>query len=137
MSLRRPIEQPVDSAKLRRRVLVFAGMWFLLAGMLAALGLIAVLLVSFGLALLGAPALQTLWTNWYNIPLVPYTNFNNSVTLGSFVFWLVAAVPLYFLGKVAIARYRATYGARVMNSKFMKGLKASKAYNVYSWFRPE
>lgn len=90
-----------------------------------------------GLALLGAPALQTLWTDWYNIPLVPYTNFNNSVTLGGFVFWLVAAVPLYFLGKLAIARYRATYGARVMNSKFMKGLKASKVYNVYSWFRPE
>jgi uncharacterized protein (TIGR03546 family) len=90
-----------------------------------------------GLTLLQAPALQGLWTDWYNIPLVPYTNFNNSVTLGSFVFWLLAAVPLYFLAKVAIARYRATYGARVMNSKFMKGLKASKVYNVYSWFRPE
>jgi uncharacterized protein (TIGR03546 family) len=90
-----------------------------------------------GLALLKAPALQQLWTDWYNIPLVPYTNFNNSVTLGSFVFWLLAAVPLYFLGKFAIGRYRATYGQRVMNSKFMKGLKASKVYNIYSWFRPE
>lgn len=90
-----------------------------------------------GLALLQAPSLQKLWTGWYNIPLVPYTNFNNSVTLGSFVLWLVAAIPLYVLGKLAITRYRATYGARVMNSKFMKGLKASKVYNVYSWFRPE
>lgn len=90
-----------------------------------------------GLALLKAPALQGLWTDWYNIPLVPFTNFNNSVTLGSFVFWLIGAVPLYFLGKFAIARYRATYGQKVMNSKFMRGLKASKVYNVYSWFRPE
>jgi uncharacterized protein (TIGR03546 family) len=90
-----------------------------------------------GLALLQAPSLQGLWTQWYNIPLVPYTNFNNSVTLGSFVLWLVATIPLYFLGKLAITRYRATYGARVMNSKFIKGLKASKVYNVYSWFRPE
>ena len=55
VSLRRPFEQPVDSAQLRRRVLVFAGMWFLLAGMLAALGLIAVLLVSVVLALIGTP----------------------------------------------------------------------------------
>ncbi len=90
-----------------------------------------------GLALLRQPALAGLWTDWYNIPLVPYTNFNNSVTLGSFVCWLVSAVPIYLLGRMAIARYRATYGDRVMNSRFMKGLKASKAYNVYSWFRPE
>lgn len=90
-----------------------------------------------GLALLAAPGLKGLWTAWYNLPLVPYTNFNNSVTLGSFVLWLVTAVPIYFLGRMAIAHYRATYGARVLNSKFMKGLKASKAYNVYSWFRPQ
>jgi uncharacterized protein (TIGR03546 family) len=90
-----------------------------------------------GLALLGAPGLRPLWTDWYNIPLVPYTNFNNSVTLGSFVLWLAATVPLYFLARWAIARYRATYGARVLNSKFMKGLKASKIYNIYSWFVPQ
>jgi uncharacterized protein (TIGR03546 family) len=90
-----------------------------------------------GLALLTAPGLKGLWTAWYNIPLLPYTNFNNSVTLGSFVFWLGSTVPLYFLAKWAIARYRATYGQKVMNSKLMKGLKASKVYNVYSWFRPE
>jgi len=90
-----------------------------------------------GVALLDAPGLRTLWTDWYNLPLVPYTNFNNSVTLGSFVVWLASTVPLYFLAKWAIARYRASYGQKVMNSKFMKGLKASKAYNVYSWFRPQ
>ena len=90
-----------------------------------------------GLALLHAEGLRGLWTDWYNLPLVPYTNFNNSVTLGSFVFWLVATVPLWFLGRWGITRYRATYGKRVMNSRFMKGLKASRAYNVYNWFRPE
>ncbi len=90
-----------------------------------------------GLALLRHPALTGLWTDWYNIPLVPYTNFNNSVTLGGFVCWLVFTIPIYFTARAAISRYRATYGARVMNSRFMKGLKASKAYNVYSWFNPE
>jgi uncharacterized protein (TIGR03546 family) len=90
-----------------------------------------------GLALLDAPALRGLWTAWYNIPLVPYTNFNNSVTLGSFVVWLFATVPIYFLSKRGIAHYRATYGDRVLNSKFMKALKASKVYNVYSWFVPQ
>jgi len=90
-----------------------------------------------GLALLQTPGLKGMWTAWYNTPIVPYTNFNNSVTLGSLVTWLVATVPLYFVARWAIARYRATYGDRVMNSKFMQGLKASKLYNVYSWFRPQ
>lgn len=90
-----------------------------------------------GAALLGAPGLAGIWTAWYNVPLVPYTGFNNTVTLGSFVAWVVLAVPIYLGGRWAIGRYRATWGERVMASKWMKGLKASKAYNVYTWFRPE
>jgi uncharacterized protein (TIGR03546 family) len=90
-----------------------------------------------GLALLEAPGLRGLWTDWYNIPLLPYTNFNNSVTLGSIIFWVIAAVPVFFLSKRGIVHYRATYGERVLNSRFMKGLKASKVYNVYSWFVPQ
>jgi uncharacterized protein (TIGR03546 family) len=90
-----------------------------------------------GLTLLDAPALRGLWTGWYNTPLVPWTNFNNSVTLGSFAVWLVAALPIYFLARSGIARYRATYGERVLNSKLMKALKASRIYNIYSWFVPQ
>ena len=90
-----------------------------------------------GGALLAAPGLRPFWTTLYNTPLIPFTNFNNTVTLGSFVAWVVLTVPIYILGKWAIHRYRTTYGERVMNSKFFKGLKASKVYNVYSWFRPE
>lgn len=90
-----------------------------------------------GRALLEAPALAGIWTAWYNTPLVPYTSFNNSVTLGSLVAWLALAVPIYFGARVGVAHYRATYGERVMQSKFMKGLRASKLYNVYSWFVPQ
>ena len=46
-----------------------------------------------GAGLLGAPSLRPLWTSWYNTPLVPYTNFNNTVVLGSVVAWLVLAHP--------------------------------------------
>jgi uncharacterized protein (TIGR03546 family) len=90
-----------------------------------------------GLTLLQAPALQGLWRTAYNVPLVPYTGFNNSVILGSLVCWIGLALPLFFGGRRAIAVYRARYGERVLNSRFMKGLKASRLYNVYTWFRPE
>jgi hypothetical protein len=90
-----------------------------------------------GRHLLQSHRLRPLWTAWYNTPLLPYTNFNNSVTLGSVVTWMAAAVPLYFLARRGVAHYRATYGARVLESKFMKGLKASRAYTVYRWFEPQ
>lgn len=95
------------------------------------------LLDRLGLALLEAPGLQGLWTSLYNTPLVPYTSFNNTVTLGALVAWLVLTVPIYFAAKFGITRYRATYGARVENSRLMKAVKASKAYNVYTWFKAE
>jgi uncharacterized protein (TIGR03546 family) len=78
-----------------------------------------------------------MWTSWFNAPLVPYTNFNNTVVLGSVVGWLVLFTPIFFLVKWLIIRYRATYGERVRRSKLYRAVTASQAYNVYRWFRPE
>ena len=89
-----------------------------------------------GESLLAAPSLRPLWTAWYNTPLVPYTNFNNTVVLGSVVGWLVLAVPIYFGAKVGVARYRATIGERVRQSKLYKAITASQVYNWYKIFRP-
>jgi uncharacterized protein (TIGR03546 family) len=90
-----------------------------------------------GLGLLQAPSLRGLWTSMYNTPLVPYTNFNNTIVLGSVVGWLALAVPIFFASRWAVARYRATIGARVQQSKLYKAIMASKAYNIYRLFRPE
>lgn len=89
------------------------------------------------LLLLETPALTPLWTGWFNTPGLPYSNFNNTVVLGSFVGWIVLAMPIYFLARRAIIRYRETLGARVRRSRFYQTITASKAYNVYRWFRPE
>jgi uncharacterized protein (TIGR03546 family) len=89
-----------------------------------------------GLALLEAPGLRPFWTAWYNTPLVPYTNFNNTVVLGSVVGWLVLAVPIFFAARYGVARYRATIGERVRQSRFYKAITASQVYNWYRLFRP-
>lgn len=89
-----------------------------------------------GLALLQQDSLRGLWTDLYNTPLVPYTNFNNSVVLGSVVAWLVLLVPIFFASRYGVARYRATIGERVRQSKFYKAVTASQAYNWYRMFRP-
>ncbi len=86
--------------------------------------------------LLETPALVPLWASLYNTPIVPYTNFQNTVVLGSVVGWMVLALPIFFLARAGVIRYRATLGKRVQHSKFYKALTASQAYNVYRWFRP-
>jgi uncharacterized protein (TIGR03546 family) len=89
-----------------------------------------------GAALLTATSLRPLWTSLYNTPLVPYTNFNNTVVLGSLVSWLVLAVPIFFAARYGVARYRATLGERVRHSRLYKAVTASQAYNWYRLFRP-
>lgn len=91
---------------------------------------------SLGLTLLTAPSLRPWWTEWTNTPVLPFTDFNNTVVLGSFVAWLVLAVPIFFAARYGVAKYRATIGERVRQSRFYKALTASQAYNLYKMFRP-
>ena len=89
-----------------------------------------------GHQLLLAEPLRGLWTSLYNTPIVPLTNFNNTIVLGSLVFSLLLLVPLFFATRWAVARYRATIGERVRQSKLYRAIMASKVYNVYRMFQP-
>jgi uncharacterized protein (TIGR03546 family) len=89
-----------------------------------------------GASLLQTPSLRPMWTELFNTPLVPYTNFNNTVVLGSVVGWLVLTLPIFFAARYGVARYRATIGERVRQSKFYKAVTASQIYNWYRLFRP-
>jgi uncharacterized protein (TIGR03546 family) len=48
-----------------------------------------------GVWVLSQPSLQQLWITLYNTPLVPWTDFNNSVVMGGFVLGLLLLFPLY------------------------------------------
>ncbi len=61
---------------------------------------------SIGYALLTNDALGGLWTAMYNNGLMRLTYFNNTLVMGSTVFVLIAAVPLYWLAGWIIRRYR-------------------------------
>jgi uncharacterized protein (TIGR03546 family) len=89
-----------------------------------------------GLSLLTAAPLRPLWTDWTNTPILPYTDFNNTIVLGSFVSWLALAIPIFFAARYGVAKYRATIGERVRQSKVYKAITASQFYNVYKMFRP-
>ena len=88
-----------------------------------------------GYSLLTMDALQGLWTTLYNIPLVPFTGFNNTVTLGSTLIYTVMAAPLYLFLKKAVILYRKKILPLLEKLKIFKILKASKLYSVYDRYR--
>ena len=89
------------------------------------------------LLLLDTPALAPLWTTIYNTPILALSNFNNTVVLGSVVLAAVLLGPVFLASRWGVARYRATVGARIQQSRLYKAVTASKVYNLYRLFRPE
>lgn len=82
--------------------------------------------------LVDASFLRPLWTALYNIPVVPWTKFNNTLTLGSLVCALLAFWPLYFLLVWAVVNYRERLMVSIQKWKIVTMLKGSKLYNMYS-----
>ncbi|OGU09564.1 MAG: hypothetical protein A2W29_06545 [Gemmatimonadetes bacterium RBG_16_66_8] len=87
--------------------------------------------------LLDTAALQPLWTSVYNTPVLSLTNFNNTIVLGSFVVWLLLVLPLFFVVRAGVARYRVHVYQRLAQTRLFKAVTASKLYNVYRLFRPD
>lgn len=87
--------------------------------------------------LLDTPALTPLWTALANVPVVPLTNFNNSVVLGSLISALVLFTPVYLGARWGVRRYRETLGERVKQSGLYRALTVSKLYGIYRLFRPD
>lgn len=75
--------------------------------------------------------LRPFWTKLYNIPVVPYSRFNNSIVMGSFLVALFLSPVFYFSFLVLIKKYRTVVGAKLEASKAWKAIKASKFYLWY------
>ncbi|MCH2203091.1 MAG: TIGR03546 family protein [Fuerstiella sp.] len=55
--------------------------------------------------LLKHPGLSSFWTWLYNLPVAPWTGFNNSVVLGSFVVGLILLYPAHRLSRPVFEKY--------------------------------
>lgn len=84
-----------------------------------------------GAAILETEALRPLFTELYNMPIVPLTRFYNSITMGAGIVSLILAVPVYLVSKMLIIKYRVTIVARYQQTKFWKALKATPMYGWY------
>lgn len=76
-------------------------------------------------------SLKGFWTALYNMPIAPFTRFYNTVVMGSLLTAMVLAYPMYLLAKKSIIAYRKSWGAKIENSRFIKGVKGSALYRWY------
>jgi uncharacterized protein (TIGR03546 family) len=88
-----------------------------------------------GIWILSAPSLQPLFTQMYNMPIVPFTRFSNSIVMGSGVVSVILALPVFFISRSLINKYRATVVARFSNTKFFRALQRSTLYNWYTKYQ--
>jgi uncharacterized protein (TIGR03546 family) len=59
-----------------------------------------------GLSLLTHPPLRSVWTYSYNLPVLPWTHFNNTAVLGNLLLGGCLFYPVYRFGKHACLRWR-------------------------------
>ncbi|MGE3609012.1 MAG: TIGR03546 family protein [Bacteriovoracaceae bacterium] len=94
---------------------------------------------SFGRKILELESLQSFFTSLYNMPIIPYTRFNNSIVMGSGVIAFILSPFVFILAQIFIVKYRVTVVERFKTTKFWKAVEATKfyqwyyKYNQYKW----
>jgi uncharacterized protein (TIGR03546 family) len=75
--------------------------------------------------------LQDTFTYLYNLPIIPYTRFNNSIVMGSGVITFILSPLIFFISIMMIKKYRELFVARFKNTTFWKAIEATKFYQWY------
>jgi uncharacterized protein (TIGR03546 family) len=88
-----------------------------------------------GAAVLEIEALRPLFTELYNMPIVPLTRFYNSLVMGAGVLSLILAIPMFILAKIMIIKYRVHVVERFRQTKFWKLFHATKFYQWYAKYQ--
>jgi len=84
-----------------------------------------------GRGVLEMPGLQELFTAMFNMPLIPYTRFNNSIVMGSGVITFVLSPIVFILSQYLIIKYREQVYSKFKQSKAWKAVEATKFYQWY------
>lgn len=96
--------------------------------------LIDPLFISLGEKILLSPDLYDLWRNLYQSDFWRMTDFNNTMTLGSLVFSLLAFIPMFLITRILVIRYRNHLLKWVNSLKVVQLIKASSVFSLYQKF---
>ena len=91
---------------------------------------------SAGYAVLSSPGLENFFTGLYNMPLVPFTRYYNTVVLSTTIISLTLFVPVFFIFRAAVKSYRTGVRDKLAETKifktFMKVPLVGKIVKLYN-----
>lgn len=87
-----------------------------------------------GKAILEQPSLEPLFTTLYNMPILPFTKFYNTVVMGAGVTSLLLFPVVFFVSRALIVKYRKTVVERFKQTKFWKAVQATSLYKWYATY---
>jgi uncharacterized protein (TIGR03546 family) len=81
--------------------------------------------------------LKSIWTAFYNMPLIPFTSFNNTVVMGNTVIGLIIVIPVYIIVKRLIPVYRASklkvWTEQIFENKYLNNI--NKLFSLFDKFK--
>lgn len=84
-----------------------------------------------GRYVLEMPALQSTFTELYNMPIIPFTRFNNSVVMGSGVLSILLFPLVFVLSRIFVLKYRELVLAKIKQTKVWKLVQSTSLYKWY------
>ncbi len=87
------------------------------------------------LLLVNLRSLTPFWTWLYNLPLLPFTRFNNTLVMGSLAIGILIFIPLFIAAARFIVYYRANMKQKVEAMHFMKALKLTSIFQWYDRYK--
>ncbi|MEI6893936.1 MAG: TIGR03546 family protein [Colwellia sp.] len=117
---------------------VHLGSFILAVGFFSGLSyLLSSLIVLVGESLLTQPSLSAFFTSLYQLDLFKLAHWHHTYILGAFVLGTVLCLPVYFISKIIIEKYRVHIMTFFEKFRIVKALKASKFYSLYNTFAGE
>ena len=78
-----------------------------------------------GFYILNIASLNGFYTWLYNLPVVPFTKFNNTVVMGSLIIGIILIIPNMLIAKKLLVYYRTHLRDKVSKWKIVKILSAT------------
>ena len=82
-----------------------------------------------GSFVLSQPSLQGMFVEMINTPFMPWTDFNNSIVMGSFVTGLMLIFPIYRLSRPVFEKYSDKLAKRIRKWRYAKLLLGAEWAN--------
>lgn len=84
-----------------------------------------------GKKILEIDSLKGIFTTMYNMPIVPFTRFNNSIVMGAGVTSILLAPFIYFIAIAMVVKYRVAVVAKFKQTKIWKAFTVT---TIYQWY---